>query len=542
MSRDTGIPVPLDVTYSDDPTVVKRSAAEDYTNHVVPLTWRSSTRSLSMAWYSLLSGMFYLVTAATLTATVGAVDALIGIVLACAIYGVLGFVFSKFAARTGLTAFLFSQRLFGTRGAVIASIILAATGIYYAVFEISVAAEAFHAYFGWFDLWLWYALVIVLNLPLVMGGVRKWMDKGNRVLLPVYVIGLLVAVLVANAGNRDAFGWIRQAPAGPGNLAAPGWLYVCFVYLGILVFVLFTMDFARMGRPQDVRVNGLVTFGPLFYVLTLLGNGLAGILIAYSGKFLGAASEATVLTTIVALLGGWGILFIWVNQARVNAGNLYVASINLVVCFRKLFRIRLSRIGATLLCGAVAYLMILTDVPSYLLLALAWQGVFVAGWIGIALVHIAMSRKSPGATLPEFRPGRLASVAASTWLWVAVSVLGILFNQYGGAIGRTWSTPATLLVAAGAYAVIYRRQSRTVVLRRQHDPRDEVADIWAARVKCHVCAESYAAVEMDRDPRSTELKAICASCAGLSREFHRACVAEHESRQRDPAAGKRVTT
>ena len=97
---------PLHVSYADDPRVVKEAATEDYTTHVVPLSWRSSKKSLSMSWYSLVSGMFYLVTAATLAAVVGTVDTLIGIILACVSFGALGYIFSGYAAKTGLTAFV----------------------------------------------------------------------------------------------------------------------------------------------------------------------------------------------------------------------------------------------------------------------------------------------------------------------------------------------------------------------------------------------------------------------------------------------------
>jgi hypothetical protein len=73
----------------------------------------------------------------------------------------------------------------------------------------------------------------------------------------------------------------------------------------------------------------------------------------------------------------------------------------------------------------------------------------------------------------------------------------------------------------------YTAQARKVLLHRANDPRDEVEDIWEARIRCHVCDHSYIAVEMDRDPSVTGSPAICTACAGLSRSFRAACIAEH---------------
>ncbi len=263
----------LQISYEDDPAVVKEAQTEDYATHVVPFSWRSTKRSLSMSWYSLVSGMFYLVTAGTLALAVGTVDALVGIVLASVAFGVLGNLISRYATRTGLTVALISQRLFGTRGAIVAPLILSATAIYYAVFESSMIAHAFAAFFGVLDIRIWLAIAVAMNLPLVMGSIRRWMDKYNAILLPVYWIGLLVVVAVA-AAQDDTSGWLTHpAPATAPALAAPGWLYAFFVYLGVLVLMMFTMDFARFGKPADATTNGRFVFGPLFYVFVYLANG-----------------------------------------------------------------------------------------------------------------------------------------------------------------------------------------------------------------------------------------------------------------------------
>ncbi|WAM19043.1 purine-cytosine permease family protein [Rhodococcus sp. JS3073] len=516
---------PLEVSLTDDPQVVKDAATEDYTTHVVPLSWRSSKKSLSMSWYSLVSGMFYLVTAATLAAVVGTTNTVIGIVLACAVFGLFGSIISRYSTKTGLTVALISQRLFGASGSIVAPLILAATSIYYAVFESSMIAHAFHASIGFFDIRIWYAIAVAMNLPLVMGSIRRWMDKYNAILLPIYWAGLILVVVLIARGN-DTAGWLAHAPETSIPLSAPGWLYAFFVYLGVLVLMMFTMDFARFGKPQDSRTNGIVIFGPVFYLFVYLANGLIGIYIAYAAGLSGEVSSTAIVDTMIAVLGGWGLLLVWVTQARINTANFYEASTNLEGLWTRLFRIRLPRVAAVLICGAITYLFMLTDVLSYLLVALAWQGAFIAAWVAILLVHIFLSRAGDRHGLPEFRPGRLASFSAGAWIWFASAIMGIVLYQFGGSVGATWSTPTTFVVAA-AYASAFTLQTKSVLLRRTDDPRDEVADIWEARIKCHVCEHSYIAVEMDRDPSATGSPAICTACASLSTAHRRACLAEH---------------
>ncbi len=526
MRRKTNDLLPLRTTRVDDPRVVHEAENEDYATHVVPLTGRMTRRSLSMSWYSVVSGMFYLVTAAALAAAVGTVDTIIGIVLACVVFGVIGYVVSRFAARTGLTVALVSQRLFGSTGSVIAPLILGATAIYYAVFEGSVIAHAFAAFFGVLDIRIWYAIAIAMNLPLVMRGIRRWMDKYNAALLPVYALGLILAVVIA-AQHADTSGWLAQAPGAGAWLGAPGWLYSFFVYLGVLVFVMYTIDFARLGKPTESRSNGLLTFGPLFYFFVYLANGLIGIYLAYAAGLSGDGSSASIVNYIITIMGGWGLFLVWVTQARINTANYYVAATNVESLWSRLFHHRLPRVYAVLLCGLIAYLFMLTNVLNYLIVALAWQGAFIASWVGILLVHVLLSRRD-GTTF-EFRPGRLRRFSPALWVWLAVSVTGVLFYQFGGVLGATWSTPGVLVMGGVLYAAVYRIQSRTILLVRRADPRDEVDDEWDDRVLCHVCDKSYVAVEMDRDPGVEGQPAICLACAALARGYQRA--ARREARE-----------
>jgi hypothetical protein len=158
-----GLP-PLDVSFQEDPRVLKQAATEDYSLHLVPHSWRSSKWSLAMAWWAMCSGMFYIVVAGTIALAVGTRDALIGIALSVVAYGAINWVISWYAAKTGLTVALVSRKLFGYGGAVLAPLIFGATAIYYTCFEGSVISVVFKTYFGG-PLKVWYLVVILYSIP-----------------------------------------------------------------------------------------------------------------------------------------------------------------------------------------------------------------------------------------------------------------------------------------------------------------------------------------------------------------------------------------
>ncbi|WP_214370230.1 purine-cytosine permease family protein [Pseudonocardia sp. H11422] len=515
---------PLEVSYTDDEHVVRHAATEDYTTHIMPVTWRSGRFSLTMAWWAMMSGVVYLVTAAVVALAVGTVNALIGMTLAAIAFSAANFLFSRHAARTGLTVALLSRRLFGHGGAALASLLFAGTAIYYAVFEGSVVAVALHRYFGGV-LEIWYLAVIVYSIPLVVGGVRRWLDKLNGVLLPFYMAGLVAAVVLAASSDTASSDWLTRGPEAAPELAGPGWLFAFVTYLGMAILMMFTIDFARFGRKQDETFHGIVTFGPVFYLLAFLVNGLAGIFLVDSLATDGPLSESSVVTGIVDLMGIFGVLFILATQTRINTANFYLASTNLEAFFSRVFRVRMPRVAWLLVAGVLAYLLMLTNVLSYLLAALAWQAVFIIAWVGVALTHVALNRGGDKNGLPEFRPGRVKAITPGLAAWFLAAGCGIFLLTLGGRFGATWSSLITLVLSVVLYLTASKLPGRWL-LDRPGDPRDEVADIWEARVKCHRCEHSYTAVEMDRDPSTPDHAAICAACGITSTDFLRAARAD----------------
>lgn len=424
-----------------------------------------------MAWWAVFSAMFWIYVAVASAGAVGVVNTIIGMVLTIMTYGAINLVLSRFAARTGLTVSLFSRTLFGRVGSALASLIFAATALYYAVFEGSIIAVAFHQYFGG-SMVIWYAVVVIYAIPLALGGVQNWLDKLNGLLLPLYLAGLIAVVVAATMIKGVPTDWIGNAAA---SSTLPGWLTSYLIYMGVYIMMMYTFDYARLGRKRDEKFLGTVAFGWVFYAFTFGLNGLVGIYIMSAWKL--EASETGVVQAFISSLGLVGLLVILISQTRINTANYFLASENLSAFASRVFRLDLPRFVWVIVCGALAFLLMLTDVLSYLLKALAWQGVFVTAWVAIALVFIGLNWKKQDL-VPDIRPANLQAISPGAAAWVFASATGIaLTEQTAWPIVAQLTPLITVALAAGVYYGAYKLSPpRMISSVETVDPADKDMD------------------------------------------------------------------
>lgn len=419
----------------------------------VPDSQRLSRGSLTMAWWGICSAMFYLVVAAALAMGYGTMNAIIGLVLSVISYGVINAVITRHAIATGLSVAQFSQVLFGKTGAALATLIFSATAIYYSVFEGSVMAVALQHYFPAIGLHAAFLLVVCYSVLLIFGNAMRWLDKLNGVLLPFYLLGLVAAVAMAIAEYGYSSAWLAMAPAG--GPVEHGW-WNCFTYfMGVWVLMMYTWDYARFGRQEDSNYHARFNFGMPFYAVAFLLNGLVGIFLAATIPTEGGLSEVSVVLAIIKLMGLAGLLFVWISQTRINTGNFFLAATNMQAFFAHLGLARVPYVAWALLTGAVVYLLMLLDVFSYILQALAYQSIFIVGWVAITLAHILFSRTAQYRLdgLPAFRARGLLA-------WFVSASVGITLHISGNADLATSSAPAAFLVAFLGYLavpVLFRR-------------------------------------------------------------------------------------
>ena len=420
---------------------------------------RMSRFRLTMAWWGCASGMVFVFLGADIALLYGTLNALIGMCAASILFGAIGGVLAGHAVRTGSSSSVLSRVMLGSAGSAVPALILALAGVYYAVFEGSVLAVAAARVIPALSYPEATLIVVLYSAPLAVGGVQRFLDKLNGVLLPFYLGGLLLAVVLILAHTPHLIHSLAKVGAlGQGRRRAAGaaGMWRSFVaYFGLLVLTMVTMEFARFGRVSDQRYHARVAFGVPFYLLTIVVSGLVGIvLVAAAGP--AHVTETSVVASALAVLGSAaGLVWVFVTQTRINSVNFYVSALNLQAALEELSGVRVPATACALTVAvAVLALMWSTDVFAYLLTALAYQAVFITAWVGVALTHVwreVRLRPPAGATVGSGRgadpggPRRLRFSGLSAWLVAATTGTGLMLA--GGDLASV-SAPATLLLAA----------------------------------------------------------------------------------------------
>ena len=411
-----------------------------------------SRRSLNSVWYGIVSAMFFIYLGAALALAYGTVNALVGLVLTIVVYGAINRVIAGYALHNNLSVAEFSRSILGRSGAAIASLILGVTALYYAVFEGSIVAFAFQAEFGG-PLPLWSAIVVAYSTPLVVGRVREFLDRINGILLPIYWGGLLLAVVWAGSEYGTDSGWLTHSvPMLPLASGGPGWLATFAAYAGVWVLMMYTMDFAAMGRSEDARFHNRYTFGYLFYAMAFGANAIVGIFLTFTIPGV-AATETGVATGLVHMLGLAGLLIVFVSQTRINTANYHLAITNLQSIGKRILRISAPLWVWAIVTAATIYLMMLLPVVQYLLVALSWQAVLITGWVGIAITHIVMTRRSGQSADPAGTPdsGFARFYIPGVVAWTVSTAVGLVILQSRVGWGPGIGALVTPILAAAIY-------------------------------------------------------------------------------------------
>ncbi len=432
-----------------------------------------SRGSLSMAYYGVASAFFFVYIGAAMAVAYGTVNALIGIVLTIVAYSIINAILTRYAINNRTTVAQFSRTILGTAGSSIATIIFALVAIYYAVFEGSIVAYAFMAAFGG-EMWMWSLIVVLYSTPLIFGGARRFMDKINGWLMPLYFFGLVAAVIWAGAVYGFSDTWLTQGPeiALPFAQGGPGWLATFAGYMGVWILMMFTMDYAALGKRKDIKFHQNVTFGWLFYVVAYGFTALVGIFLTFTIPNL-EVTETGLAGALVTLMGLFGLIVIVASQTRINTANYYLGAANLRAFGERVFRINMPNIVWVLISSVIIFLLMLLPIVEYILLALAWQGVLVTAWVAIALTHIVMSRGKGQEHSAIGDQHYRAFNSNGLIAWIIATVIGVVMLQLGAmnpdlaGVGSTWGPILTAVSAAVIYAILWRTNptSRTGLIK-----------------------------------------------------------------------------
>jgi purine-cytosine permease-like protein len=420
--------------------------SSDRASRALPESERISRWPLTMMWWASCSAIAYLFLGVQLAVQSGTVNALVGMVVAAFVMGGIGAILAPYSLRSGASSSVLSQLMFGRRGGAVPTLILSVTLLYYAVFEGAVVATAFVKVWPRLGYGLAALIVVLYSAPLSIGSVQNFLNKLNAILLPFYLLGLVLLVVLGIKAHGYSDAWLHVGGSQP--LSFKG-CWNCFVpYFGTLALAMITMDIARFGKAEHERYHARFNFGPPFYLATYLPAGAVGILIVQLTSPAHIADTAVVDACLQLLGGVGGLLWITVTQTRINSANFYVATVNLQAFLEEAFRLRLSKPVCAGLVGVAAFLfMRSTDILGTILVAVHYLGIILVAWVGVAVAHVlGAGRQLEGEQTRELEWSGLVA-------WLVGVAIGLGLGLFSGALG-TLAAPATFLVSALVYRAV----------------------------------------------------------------------------------------
>ena len=123
-----------------------------------------------------------------------------------------------------------------------------------------------------------------------------------------------------------------------------------------------------------------------------------------------------------------------------------------------MFRLNLPRTVWLVVACVIGYLLMLTNIFSYVLDALNYQGIAIVAWVGVALAHVAyLRRRHEDLERMEFRPGRIPAFnPGGITAWVVATVVGVVLKIADTTESQffdTWGLPLTFVIAFGLYTL-----------------------------------------------------------------------------------------
>lgn len=429
----------------------------DEATHVIADADRLPRGSLAMVWWSLCSAMWYLFLGAALAVQYGSRNALLGAALGVASHGILGFLFTQYAVRSGASCFVLSRALFGVVGATLTSLLFFVTSTYYAVFESSIVALAATRVFTGIGATAITVAIVAYSVVLVAGGVQRWLDRFNGALLPLYLGGLVAisGLALHQYGWSDA--WLDIGPKTPP--ASTAWLNCFMAFFGQQSLMMCALDIGRFGRRDDARWHALVSMGSPFYAVAFFLNTLVGIFLAGIGRF-DAVSETAVMDVCLTVLGGGlGLAFVWITQTRINTANYVLAATNLQAVVADRFGLRWHRLVCAAIVGAIvlAVMLAAANIMQYILVSLSYMAIVLISWVGVALAHITLPEAAEPEALARAASRARAVEGGPLLAWGTSAVVGYALLQQGG-LAAALSVPASFVVAIVGYRLTLGRR------------------------------------------------------------------------------------
>lgn len=415
--------------------------ADDYALERVPERARYPWWTVAVQRFGQLSDLTVFLLGATLGAGMSFWGAFWSLTLGSVILEVVAIFAGIAGVREGLsTSVLARWTGFGRLGSALIGLVVATSLIGWFGIQNAIFASGLNSLMSGVPVWAWSIVTGLAVTVLVVYGFR-WMGWVAYVTVPAFL--LLAGWSIVGELSKHSLGdLLGTQPFGEPMSIATGATIVAGSYIAGAVL---TPDMTRFNRDRaDVVKQTVVSITLGQYVL-----GLVGVILAY------AIRQADVVQIFAATSGALGVIILVSATVKINDWNLYSSSLGFVNTLSTLFKLRVSRVAATIAIGVVGTALsaagILDRFADFLtILGVAMPpiaGIMVAEYFLVRRWRPALDEARAAGRLPDTEPGW---VPATLVIWIGSAVLGWWTEQV------QFGIPAlnSLAVAGVAYLVV----------------------------------------------------------------------------------------
>ncbi|MFB5190618.1 purine-cytosine permease family protein [Alicyclobacillus fastidiosus] len=331
---------------------------------------------------------------------------------------------------------------FGRLGSVVVSIVIAISLVGWFGVQNQVFADGLNQLLGG-PIWLWSIVTGALVTVVVIYG---FLSMGFTAYITVPLFMVIAFFSIGRELTHYSFGHLVSM-GSPGPVLTLG-AAASMVAGGFITGAIISPDMTRYNRSvADVIKQTVlgITLGE--YVI-----GLIGVLLAHAMK------SANVITIVMSTSGVIGTVVLVTATLKINDWNLYSSSLGIVNLFDVVFRKRISRVGVTIVFGAVGTLLSVLGILNQFEGFLTLLGVAVPPVGGIMVVEYFLIRRYKDELQSSRERGVLPSAYES---WNPITLVSWIGAFLVGEFVK-WGIPSinSLVVAALAYFVLSKIVNR----------------------------------------------------------------------------------
>jgi purine-cytosine permease-like protein len=326
--------------------------------------------------------------------------------------------------------------------------IYAATFVIYAALEGQILASSIEQLWN-LPIGVWYLVVGLIFIPLTWYGMTQ-LSWTMWVTFPVYLV-LIVVAFVKALHHSGGF------PAHIFTAAPPHSVLGALGVLGVLAGLAGTIglnplefsDYARFIAPGRFRRTAWTSV-VLPYVLMFFVAFPLGVFFTLTT---GQTNPGIYFNGLLGL--GFGVLFAWITQVRINLTNVYSGSMALTNFLTRTTGRKTSRIVAVAVVAIASVALMFANVLGHVLSFLDWDGIFLMSWVGTVVADLLIVKKwlKIGPRRLEYARSRLRMVnpVGPVALVIAVGIGSLL--HYG--VGNPYLVDLSAFIAFGISTVTH---------------------------------------------------------------------------------------